>query len=46
MQPDQGEAMNQKPTSPALIYIAWAVVLLPLAWAIWQTFIKVMALFS
>ncbi len=39
--------MNQTPnaTSPAMIYIAWAVVILPLLWALWQTGIKVAELF-
>ena len=39
--------MNQprNPTSPAMIYIAWAVVILPLLWALWQTSIKVAELF-
>ena len=40
--------MNQTPnsTSPALIYVAWAVVVLPLIWGVFQTFIKVAELFK
>ena len=40
--------MNQtpNPTSPAMIYIAWAVVVLPLIWGVFQTFIKVVELFK
>ena len=33
-------------TSPALIYVAWAVVILPLVWALWETSIKIAKLFS
>ena len=40
--------MNQTPnaTSPAMIYIAWAMVIIPLLWALWQTFTKVVELFK
>jgi hypothetical protein len=38
--------MNEsRTTSPALIYIAWAVVILPLLWGLGQTFVKVAELF-
>lgn len=37
--------MTKQTTSPALIYIAWAVVILPLLWALWQTLVKVAELF-
>jgi hypothetical protein len=39
--------MNQtRTTPPATVYLAWAVVTLPLVWALWQTFIKVVELFK
>jgi hypothetical protein len=39
--------MNQtREVSPALIYIAWTIVALPLAWGVYQTLIKVAQLFS
>ncbi|MFC6618264.1 MFS transporter small subunit [Deinococcus radiophilus] len=31
--------------SPVLIALAWLVVLIPLAWGVWQTLIKVAQLF-
>ena len=37
---------NANPTSPAMIYIAWAVVIIPLLWALGQTFVKVVELFK
>ena len=39
--------MNQprKATSPTTICVAWAVVVVPLLWALGQTFVKVVELF-
>ncbi|WP_407571124.1 hypothetical protein [Deinococcus altitudinis] len=39
-------SQNPNPTSPAMIYIAWAVVVIPLIWGVFQTFIKVVELFK
>ncbi|WP_420594842.1 MFS transporter small subunit [Deinococcus sp.] len=39
--------MNQdQPVSPALIYFAWLLVGVPLAWGVYQTLIKVVQLFG
>ena len=37
---------NLNQTSPAMIYVAWAVVVLPLLLGVYQTFIKVVDLFG
>jgi hypothetical protein len=44
----RGRHMNQNlnQTSPAMIYVAWAIVVLPLLWGVYQTFIKVVDLFG
>lgn len=31
---------DTKPSSPALIALAWLIVLLPLAYGLWQTLVK------
>lgn len=33
------------PPAAAAVALAWAVVALPMAWAVWQTLIKVIELF-
>ena len=37
---------NGKTTSPAAIALAWLLVGIPLAWGVYQTFIKSLALFQ
>lgn len=37
--------MHEQKTSTAAVALAWAVVALPMSWAIWQTLIKVIELF-
>ncbi|WP_425430338.1 MFS transporter small subunit [Deinococcus planocerae] len=37
--------MREQKTSTATVVLAWAVVALPMAWAVWQTLIKVIELF-
>ena len=37
--------MREQRTSPATVALAWTVVAIPMAWAVWQTLIKVIELF-
>lgn len=37
--------MREQGTSPATVALAWIVVAIPMAWAVWQTLIKVIELF-
>ena len=37
--------METETTAPALIAVAWLVVLVPLAWGVWETLTKVAQLF-
>lgn len=36
---------TREPHPTALIAIAWLVVSIPLAWGVWETLVKVVALF-
>jgi hypothetical protein len=37
---------DAKPTNPALIVVFWLYVGIPLAWGVWSTLQKAMALFQ
>ncbi|WFP51337.1 hypothetical protein PL263_04745 [Methylomonas sp. EFPC3] len=37
---------NHQPTSPLLVALFWLYVLLPLAWGVWSTVKKALALFG
>ena len=40
------ESGAENPSSPVLVALAWLIVLVPLAYGLWQTLVKASALFS
>jgi hypothetical protein len=43
--PSSGSVENPRPGATGLLIFSWLFVGLPLAWGVWQTLVKSMALF-